>query len=202
VSIDVDERDDLGAPLDEGAPAPEPVADGSVWAIARASHAELARRRQARRPLELSVDGDDDREDTGIVVRFKWVPLSAMEKSTKGLAQIRAQTEQALFAAIDTLHVACDELLVRLPDNGVTLPDGRVVSGLTPLAGPGEPPVRFDHRLCDGMGWPRDGMTARKIVHKLYGGVEGQYAILEAALEVTKWIRGTGEDAAEDFAGG
>lgn len=202
MSVETEDQE-FDAPLAEApVPTPEPVQDGSVWAIARASHAELARRRQARRPLELSVDGDDDRADTGIVVRFKWVPLSATEKSTKGLAQIRAQTEQALFAAIDTLHLACDELLVRLPDDGVTLPDGRVVSGLTPLASPGEAPIRFDHRLCDGMGWPRDGMTARKIVHKLYGGVEGEYAILNAAMEVTKWIRGTGEDTAEDFAGG
>lgn len=113
----------------------------------------------------------------------------------KGIAQLRSTTEQALFASIDTLILACDELMVRLPD------------GITALAGPGEPPVRFDHTLCDGMKWPREDtagapMTARKIVHRLFGGQDGEYAILDAAQEVTAWVKSAGGGAAQDFSDG
>lgn len=191
MSTDVDDLAGLEGP----APIPEVEQDGSVWAVARAAHADLARKHEERKPLELDVTGDGG--ETGIVIRFKFVELGATEKSTKGLQAMRALTDQALYSAIDTLILACDEILVRLPKG--ERENGTFGSGLRPLGEPGRP-VRFDYQLCDGMGWER--MKARDIVVKLFDGEEGKYAILDMAQEVSAWIKSTGDEASTDFARG
>lgn len=185
------------APLDDVSNDPAPVElDGSVWAIARAAHADLARKHEERKPLELAVTDRND-DEIGIVIRFKFVELSATEKSTKGLQQMRALTDQALYSAIDTLILACDEILVRVPAG--ERDTGTFGNGLRPLGEPGRP-VRFDYQLCEGMGWER--MRARDIVIKLFDGEEGKYAILDMAQEVSAWIKSTGSEAGTDFASG
>jgi hypothetical protein len=185
-----------GMIADDQPPAPEPsrppVEDGSIWGVARASHAELARKQQERKPLELDIG------ENGIVMRCKWFALHDTEKSVNGIAQLRSSTEQKLYAAIDMLILACDELLVRVSDEFRA--EHNLPAGLVPLADPGDPPIRFDHRLCAGMGW--EPMSVRKCVRKMFGGEAGDWPLIDAAMEVDGWLRGTGEDVAEDFATG
>lgn len=176
--------------LDDDPPeAPEaaaPEQDGSVWAQLRAEHAKLA---EAREPLVLDVPGY-----TGVKIRYHFVELGETEATTKKLAKVKSITQQALYSAIDTLILACDEILV-------TLPDARKRPVVRPLADDGDPPIKFDHRLAEGMEWPAK-MTARQIVHRLFGGKQGEYLILDQAQEVSAWIAGQREEVAEEFVGG
>lgn len=172
-------EDDQVASLGEDPVPSQPDDQGSVWETMRQAHTALTNDRE---PLELEV-GD------GIIVRYRYVPLEDTEASAKQLAKIKSQTQQAITAAIDTLQLACDEILVRLPD------------GVKPLADPGTPPVRFDHRLAAGMGWP-DNLTGRQIVYRLFGGKTGEYRIIRQAERVTEWMAAEGAEVADDFLGG
>lgn len=176
------QHDDLldGEPEVATPEAAVPEQDGSVWAQLRAEHAKLA---EAREPLILDVPGY-----TGTKIRYHFVELGQTEASTKKLAKIKSITQQTLISAIDTLLLACDEILVELP------------GGVRPLADDGEPPIKFDHRLAEGMGWP-DNLKARQIVHRLFGGKKGEYRILNQAREVSAWIEGEQEEVAEEFVG-
>lgn len=158
-----------------------PEQDGSVWAQLRAEHAKLA---EAREPLILDVPGY-----TGVKIRYHFVELAQTEATTKKLAKVKSITQQALYSAIDTLILACDEILVELP------------AGVRPLADDGDPPIRFDHRLAEGMGWPPN-LKARQIVHRLFGGKQGEYLLIDQAQEVSAWIGGQREEVAEEFVEG
>jgi hypothetical protein len=180
---DIDQ--DLGLDDELEVTTPEvavPEQDDSVWAQLRAEHAKIG---EDREPLILEVPGY---VAAGLQIRYKFVNLEETEATTKKLQQVRGLTTQALFSAIDTLLLACDEILVRLPD------------GVRPLADDGEPPIRFDHRLAEGMQWP-SGLKARQIVHRLFGGKQGEYQILDQAREVSAWIAGERSDVGEEFLG-
>jgi hypothetical protein len=179
---DIDQ--DLGLDDELEVTAPEvavPEADGSVWSQLRAEHAKIG---EDREPLILDVPGY-----TGLKIRYHFVELSQTEATTKKLAKVKSLTQQTLYSAIDTLILACDEILVTLPD------------GVRSLADDGDPPIKFDHRLAEGMEWPAN-MTARQIAHRLFGGKQGEYLLLEQAQEVSAWIAGQREEVAEEFVGG
>jgi hypothetical protein len=165
--------------------------DGSVWASLRQQHAEVA---AERKPLVLDVPGFD-----GLRVRYRYFPMSASSKSVRGIQKLRDVTEQALVAAIDTLLLACDEFLVANPVDPRAErlgPD----AGYAPLCDPGEPPIRFDRQLAAGMQWPdAQKMSARQIVRRLFGGENGDWALVQHAREVTEWLGSEREQVAEDF---
>jgi hypothetical protein len=170
--------------------------DGSVWAQLQAEHAEISR---SRDPLYLDVPGY-----SGLVIRYHFVELSETERTTRELAKVKAVTQQTLLSSIDTLILACDEILVAAPDGQKPVgASGQSLYPLPvkPLGDPGEPPVRFDHRLSEGLEWPAN-MKARQIVHKLFGGKKGEYRIIGQAQEVSAWIAGERQEIAEEFLGG
>ena len=161
--------------------APSPAGRSSVWERLRAEHQKLAAERP---PLELEVPGSD-----WLVVRYRYVPLKETAKTAERLRKVRDISDQALLAAVDTLILACEEILVRLPD------------GLSPLAGEGEEPIRFDERLARGMEWEPGptGYSARSICRRLF---MNDYAIMEQAAQVSEWMSDTGKEIGDEFLGG
>ncbi|MCA1571698.1 MAG: hypothetical protein LC798_15570 [Chloroflexi bacterium] len=177
--------DDPDAPQEYAADAPQ---DGSVWTQLRREHEQLA---SAREPLELDVPGY-----SGLRIRFKFVPLADTESRAKALSKVREVTAQALYGCMDTLIMACDEFRVLRPD------DPRADKGYAPLAEPGQPPIRFDRVLAEGLGLPKHNeLSARQVVHHVFGGEQGHYLIMEMARQVSEWMASTREDVSDEFSG-
>lgn len=160
-----------------------------VWAGLRKQHAAVS---EERAPLLLEVPGYD-----GLWVRYKYVPLAGRKKSVEKVAALKDTVDQQLWASVDLLRDACDEILVANPH------DARAdTSGLAPLCDPGEPPIRFDRVLARGMEWTdADLLSARQIVRRLFGDEAGDYLLIEHAAEVGKWMGSEREAIAEEFAG-
>lgn len=170
------------------------VPTSSVWADLTREHAELAAERD---PLYLRIPGYDH-----LVARYRYVPLGQTKKSTKALMKIKDVTDATVFAAIHSLLLAIEELMVTHPD-GVK-PVGRDGDELfdlplLALANPGDPPIQFDDRLCAGMGWD-SGRAAAQIVRDLFA--QNERAILEHAGELAEWTNGAAREVRDDFVEG
>lgn len=156
----------------------------SVWDRLRADHERIA---ADRPPLELDVPGYHGT----LVVRYRFVPLKDATRNAEKLARLKDIGEQALLSAIDTLILACQEILVRDPDTG----------DLRGLADDGDEPIRFDERLARGMSWTPGptGFTARAITRKLFSN---DYALIQQAREVSEWMSESAQEIGDDFLGG
>jgi hypothetical protein len=130
-------------------------------------------------PLEL------DTAVPGLAVRFRYVNMRTMGKNGKQLAKIKDEAQQAKLASLDTLILACDQMLVYTAD------------GVKPLAPEGEPPIRFDAQLVDGLrqiqglkidlSSPDGGeLGAREIAFRVFGS--NDWAVFQAAQQVTQWM--------------
>lgn len=170
----------------------EPV--GSVWARLREQHEEIASERD---PLYL-----DDPVHDGVVFRYRYVPLQETKGATKRLRKIKDATDQTLASSIETLLLTLDEVMIMAPSGEI--PTGRhgqplYPQPLKPLAESGEPPIRFDERLCAGMGFPpKTANEAKRIVRRMF---VNDYLIIAHAQEVSEWLASTGTEVSEDFAG-
>lgn len=144
-------------------------------------------------PLEL------DTAVPGLVVRFAYRNMKAMGRNGKQLARIKDEAQQAKIASLDTLIIACDEMCVYTAD------------GIKPLAVEGDPPVRFDHQLVEGLRGmpglkinldpPADGgdLGARDIAFRVFGS--NDWAVLQAAQQVSQWMADTRNTIARGAAG-
>ena len=178
-------------PLGEQETTDEPVehtgrqaATPSVWDRLRADHERIA---ADRPPLELDVPGYHGT----LVVRYQYVPLRDAAKRAEKLAKLKDGFRKGLIMAIDTLILACQEILVRDPDTG----------DLRGLADDGDEPIRFDERLARGMGWEPGptGYSARDICQRLF---ENDYALIKQAEDVTSWMSESAQEIGDDFLGG
>lgn len=183
-----DENDVVDTPEDVEVPA------SSVWADLQREHDELAADRDA---LYLSIPGYEH-----LVAKYRYVPLREMKKSNNKLRQIKDLTDATVIASVDSILMACDELLVTHPDgekplgtSGTPLFDLPLLA----LADEGDPPIRFDDRLCLGMGWPT-GQDAHQIVRNLFA--KNERLILQHAQELAEWTNSTAREVRGDFVEG
>ncbi len=166
---------------------------GSVWAYLKRQHQPLT---EERDPLYL-----DDPVHDGVVYRYRYVPLENTRNAQKRIAKMRDPIEQAIAGAADTLILALDEIMVTAPDGIVPIgDDGESLYSrpLKPLADPGQPPIRFDEVLCNGMGFPaKVASHARNIVREMF--VHNDYLLIAHAQEVSAWIAEVGAVVRDEF---
>lgn len=173
---------------DLGPPDPAPTSRAAALAALRREHAQIGKNRA---PLILEVPGLEH-----MAVRYVWYPLSADEKAARKAQQMGLK-DASLLVLQTTLLNACDEILLMDPDDPRADDDG-----WAPLTEPGEPPIKFDRVLCEVMEWPNpEVMSGRAIVAKLFGGEEGERALIKHAARVLRWLDGEAADAQDSFAG-
>jgi hypothetical protein len=168
---------------------------GNVWSALREQHREVSENTD---PLYL-----DDPIHPGVVFRYRYVPLRDTKKATKRVSKIRDPTDQTLASAIETILLSLDEILVVNPAGEI--PKGLhgrelYAQPLAPLAEDGEPPQKFDERLCAAMEFPEGtARVAASIVRQWFANKE--YLIIEHAQEISAWFTEVGTDVREDFSG-
>jgi hypothetical protein len=174
--------------------APEAPPAGSVRASLRAQHQEII---EDTDPLFLA-----DPVHSGVVFRYHYVPLRNTTQASKRISKLRDPAAQTLASAIETILLSIDEIMV-LDPNG-TIPKG--VGGrelypqpLSPLADPGQPPIRFDEQLCEVMGFPADTAKLAANIVRQWFGPRGEYLIIEHAQEVSAWFTDVTGDVREEF---
>ncbi len=107
-----------------------------------------------------------------------------VEKAYKTVA------EQGLYGTIDTMIMACIEILT-------TKEDGTLVP-LSEFFGE-DVPIRYDARLADFVGLLQDveNKTARQVVFAVFG--DNEPMILEHGRKLSGWMRDTTRDVDDDF---
>jgi hypothetical protein len=179
--------------IEDGDDTTQHSTPGSVWSGLRERHKEVSENTD---PLFL-----DDPIHPGVVLRYHYVPLRSTTQASKRISKLRDPAAQTLASAVETILLSIDEIMLVDPE-GVT-PHG--VGGrelypqpLKPLAQPGEPPMRFDERLCAGMEFP-DGTSrvAASIVFHWFAKKE--YVLIEHAQEVSASFTEVADDVREEF---
>jgi hypothetical protein len=169
------------------------MSDGSVWEALREQHQEVAGQRD---PLYL-----DDPVHDGVVYRYRYVPVAETKGMSKRLSKIRDVTDQAVASAIETIIISLEEIMVQSPAGEIPVGKGGELypSPLLPLADPGEPPIKFEERLCLGMDFSDNvAKHARSIVREMFA--RNDYLIIEHAQEIGSWAASTGATVREEFA--
>lgn len=164
----------------------------SVWEQLRAQHGDVA---DDRDPLYL-----DDPMHDGVVYRYRYVPAQEMKGATKRISKIKNPVDLQVAVAIEQLVASLDAVMVIAPDGEIPVgKDGQLYpEPLKELADDGELPIRFDERLCDGMGFPADTKThVRKIVREMFK--RNDYALIGHSQEVAEWTAEVGTAVREEF---
>ncbi len=170
-----------------------PSAPGSVWGALREQHREVTENTD---PLYL-----EDPVHPGVVFRYRYVAFRGTTKANKRLAKIKDRTEQTLESAIESLLLSLDEIMIAHPTGIV--PKGQHERVLYPkplksLAEDGEPPLRFDERLCAGMGFPEGtSHSAKRIVFEWFARKD--WLILQQADEIGEFFTEASTDVREEF---
>jgi hypothetical protein len=171
------------------------MSDGSVWEALRKQKNEIA---SDREPLYLDSPVYD-----GVVFRYRYVPIEETKAMGRRLAKIRDITDQAVASAIETILLSIDEIMVQARDGEIPTGRGGVSLYSAPLkrlADEGEPPIKFDERLCAGMEFSEKvAEHARSIVREMFG--RNSYLILEHAREISEWAASTGETVRDELKG-
>jgi hypothetical protein len=166
---------------------------GSVWGALRERHKEVSDNTD---PLYL-----DDPIHPGVVLRYHYVPLRNTTQASKRISKLRDPAAQTLASAVETILLSIDEILVVHPDGEVpTGVTGRELYSepLRPLAEPGEPPMKFDERLCAGMEFPEGtSRVGASIVFHWFAKKE--YILIEHAQEVSASFTEVAEDVRDEF---
>lgn len=133
-------------------------------------------------PLDLPIPGYGDR----LIVRFRWVPVERLASTSKSLAKITNPTRQQVAAAADSLVATCDEVMVRV--------DGEIVSLST-----NEVPITFSDgdRLSFALGFPKPE-SARECCQAVFNN---DYAMIDAAFKVMQWLEDTSRRVSEEQLG-
>jgi hypothetical protein len=164
---------------------------GSVWETLRRQQAEIA---EERDPLYI-----DDPVHDGVVLRYRYVPLEAAEKSLKKVRKVKGELRQTVALSIERILLCLDEILTVAPDGEIPVGLGGrklYAQPLKPLSDDGIP-MKFDQRLCEAMGFPAGtSNVAGNIVRKWFGN---SYVIAEHAGEVSEWLTEVGSDVRDEF---
>jgi hypothetical protein len=168
------------------------MSQGSVWEALREKHREVTGERD---PLYL-----DDPVHDGVVFRYRYVPAEELKATTKRLVKIRDRIDQRVASAVETILLSLEEIMVQAPDGEI--PTGRsgelYPTPLKPLADDGEPPITYEERLCEGMGFPKGTeKSAKRMVREMFA--RNSYLIIDHADEISAWAASTGEIVRDDL---
>jgi hypothetical protein len=108
--------------------------------------------------------------------------------SNRVAKQTKKELEQVLFAGLDLLARACEEIFV-IKDNK------RVPFALA--LGPEEPPVRYDRRLAELLNLEPADDSSRSVILAIWG--QNEPMIMEHVQEVSRWMSDTTKKADETF---
>lgn len=179
----------------ESTPQDAPVAHspGSVWSALKERHKEVSENTD---PLYL-----EDPIHPGVVLRYHYVPLRDTTKASKRVSKLKDPAAQTLASAVETILLSIDEIMVVSPDGEIPKGIGDrelYPQPLKPLAEPGEPPMKFDERLCEGMEFPAGtSRLAASIVFQWFAKKE--YILIEHAQEISASFTEVADDVREQF---
>ena len=155
---------------------------------------QLAERRQAvadTKDTFIEIAGYD-KEPPILLAHYRLVEGPELAKiADKVRTEFRGRWDRNLYAAIDTMIVACDGIYI---DKG----DGKPV----PLTLNGDPITGYNNALAEGLRYVdklRQGFTHRDVVLGLFGGNE--LAIAEHNARLNRWFGDTSADVSKDFLG-
>lgn len=118
-------------------------------------------------PVRIAVPGYNG----DLVIEYQWIPFEEISATSDSLSQIKDIADLNVAAAADTVVACCREVFVRI--------DGR----LQPLSTNGTP-VKFDDRLAYSLGI--EATTARATAIAVFNN---EYALIETANELAKWLK-------------
>lgn len=164
-------HDDLDATLPaELLHAPDGPEPGSLLDRLRAQRA-------ATKPDHLDVVIPGWGAETGgveIVARFRRIPWRGKASATlKRLQSQQVSDDQSIAVASDLLIEGLDQLYARVDDRVQPLGERE--------------PLRFDVVTAEALGLP--AKTAREVVHAVFGGEVGEFALMAAAARYLQWLQ-------------
>lgn len=119
-------------------------------------------------------------------VRYKYVSAERIEQLSKKLQREIRKTKakaEGLLASLDTVIAACEEIVIRGSDD-------------EEWQSLGDPPIRFDDRLAETLGYEAD--NARDAV---LGCFNNEHAIIRHNILVSRWLADTTTEVDESFLG-
>lgn len=129
--------------------------------------------------LDLPVPGYDGE----LVVRYKYTEYNETAERADRLRGVDAG-QVPLISAIDTLIAACDKVMIVVNGRLVPIDEGALT------------PVRFEERLADILAF--NASKARDVVRGLFNN---DYAIIEQAMTVSRWMRDVTKKVDEAYVG-
>lgn len=177
--------DETPAPVPEPAPEPvpgpeEPQSLGPDASILDRIGA-LREEQRSEKHLDLAVPALQEL----VWLRFRVIPFQQTQSMAKRL-QKEKLADDALVGATDTLIAACEQVMVR------EQPDAEL-RAIDPAAAT---PIRLDSQLAELL--KLDASTAREVVYRLF---ENDYAIVQMAIKVSRWMADTSKEVDDDFLG-
>lgn len=156
----------------------------SMMEALREKHAELHRKRTIF--LELPGYGNL------LIAEYRVLDVSKeINRISRKVAQeFSDQMEQALYGSIDAMIAACVQLHTTRGEERVPL---------SQAFGPDAPPVRFDKRLAEFMGWDPPPDSAREVVLRLFDDIEPM--ILDHGQLISRWMSNVTRQVNDTFAG-
>lgn len=154
-----------------------------------------ARRKEISDNTETLMDlpGYENVEIPGIgtismVARYRRLDYQEQERIANKVAQSKAP-RRTLHGQLDTIALACVEILLRMPDGNVK-PLGHIIPGHDP-----EDPITYDKRLAEFLGLQNvDG--ARSVV---LGVLANESAVTPHYIELNTWMMSSNVEDEEGF---
>lgn len=176
----------------EPASTPEAPMD-SVWADLRRQHAEIAGDVD---PCYLAVE-----TYTGVVARYRYVPLEDTKKQTNEQMKIKDITDLSVKAAVDSLILAIEGLYIVSAEGEIPLGKNGVELYSLPLiqlGDPDEPPIKFDERLARNMHLG-ENLTVAQTVRRFFADSR---TLNDHASQLGEWTANARKAVAKDVSGG
>lgn len=154
--------------------------DNSMMGELRRRHAELAE----AKTLDLPVPGYNDT----LVARYRVLDIKGEldHLQAKVAHEFRSIGEQGVYGTIDALIMACE---------GMYYNNGSELKPLSEGIGPDEPPVLYDDRLADFLGF--EAQSARETVLETFG--RNEPALIEHGRQLSVWMQNTSRTVMEGF---
>lgn len=157
----------IGAQEEEGAMPETDEGTLSVLSRVREDRKKLG---EQSTPLDLAVPGFSG----ALVIRYRWIPYTALSKNAKSLAKIEEVSEQQIFAAADVIVSCAQELLLLVNGKLVPFPNVEKMSFASP-------------ELSAALDFPQQD-TAINTVKAVFSN---DYAMMVQAGTVTEWLQDT-----------
>lgn len=120
-----------------------------------------------------------------VVLRFRILRMKEIERQSKILRSDKSRQPQALLAALDTVRLSCAGVAVRDDAEAEPIPLDEMN------------PVKFEDRLTDALGWPRQ-RTARDIIKALF---PSEQSVIALGMELNRWMTNPEHDIDEELLG-